>query len=150
MSDNWITILPTEPTFVPNEASAQSVLALLHGFVPDADEIRIVEGDQVIFIDAGANFESMWCPMCRAELSSEWWGDRMGIASQNAFSDLDCQTPCCDKRMTLNDIEYNWPQGFARWHLEAMNPNIGKLSDEQVLRIEAALGHSIRVVYTHI
>ncbi|WP_412029597.1 hypothetical protein [Deinococcus yunweiensis] len=81
MSDNWITIIPTEPTFVPDEAGAQSGLALLEGFAPNSENVRVIDSDRIVFIDAGANFESMRCPACRAELDIEWWDSQMEIAA---------------------------------------------------------------------
>jgi hypothetical protein len=34
--------------------------------------------------------------------------------------------------------------GFARFCLDAMNPNVADLTAEQVAAIEAALGHPVR------
>jgi hypothetical protein len=34
----------------------------------------------------------------------------------------------CGAELTLHDLSYEWPQGFSRSGVRAMNPNIGKLS----------------------
>jgi hypothetical protein len=42
-----------------------------------------------------------------------------------------------------------WPQGFARWWLEARNPDRGKLQPEELAELESAVGHPLREVWTH-
>ena len=55
--------------------------------------------------------------------------------------------PCCGTQTGLNQLDYQWPQGFARYALEAMNANIGQVSAGQKAALEAALGHDLIVVY---
>jgi hypothetical protein len=57
--------------------------------------------------------------------------------------------PCCGAQHTLHDLAYEWPEGFTRCDVCAMNPNIEKLSDEQSARFEAILGCPVRVIYEH-
>jgi hypothetical protein len=45
---------------------------------------------------------------------------------------------------------YEWPQGFGRFALDAMNPNIGILQDRYKLEFEEILGTKLRVIYQHI
>ena len=52
--------------------------------------------------------------------------------------------------VTLNDLQYDWPQGFGRFALQAMNPNIGKLNAAQMAEFERILGTKLRVIYQHI
>jgi hypothetical protein len=58
--------------------------------------------------------------------------------------------PCCGSCYTLHNLAYDWPQGFALCDLRATNPNIGKLSDEQIAQFEAILGCPVRVIYAHL
>ena len=57
---------------------------------------------------------------------------------------------CCGAQHTLHDLAYVWPQGFARCDVCAMNPNIGKLSDDQRSRFEEILDCPVRVIYEHL
>ena len=62
----------------------------------------------------------------------------------NAF-----KLPCCQTTCTLNELTYDWPQGFAKFSLEAMNPNIGELPKGEVESFSGILGCSLRVIYKH-
>jgi hypothetical protein len=44
----------------------------------------------------------------------------MDAAERDHFTDLTIVTPCCGTHTTLNDLVYDWPQGFARWRVEVM------------------------------
>jgi hypothetical protein len=150
MSANWIIFIPTEPTFIPDGTTAQSAVALLEQLMPDADQIRIVQEDHPVFVDAGANFKSINCPVCQAELTIEWWDGCMELAFLQKFCDLLIHTPCCHLHISLNDLAYDWPQGFSQWRLEAVNPNVGKLSKDQTIQLIRVLKHPLRVVYRHL
>jgi hypothetical protein len=73
----------------------------------------------------------------------------MGAAAASEFNDLLTRTRCCDVTTSLNDLKYEWPQGFARWWLEVMNPATPALSRQQLHALSDALGHSVRAVYVH-
>jgi hypothetical protein len=66
------------------------------------------------------------------------------------FQLKDYSMPCCGHVSSLNDLQYDWPQGFARFGIDAMNPNIGKLTDEQIRDFELLLETPLRVIYQHI
>ena len=59
-------------------------------------------------------------------------------------------TPCCGTRCTLTIAAYEWPLGFGRFALSAMNPNVGKLEERYKLELEEILGTKLRVIYQHI
>jgi hypothetical protein len=54
---------------------------------------------------------------------------------------------CCGEKVTLHEMDYDCPRGFARFSFEMMNANIGKLNDLQIGDIEKALGCEARVIY---
>jgi len=58
--------------------------------------------------------------------------------------------PCCKSPASLHELRYEWPQGFSRFALEAMNPNIGKLEDRFKKEFEEILGTRLRVIYQHL
>jgi hypothetical protein len=57
---------------------------------------------------------------------------------------------CCGAAYTLHDLVYEWPQGFGRFALNAMNPNIGKLEERDKQEFEKILGTKLRVIYQHL
>ena len=50
----------------------------------------------------------------------------------------------------MNDLRYDFDQGFSRWGVDVMNPNIETLDDATVARFESILGCKVKVVYQHI
>ena len=149
MSDNWLRVIATDPTFLPSASRERAALAALSHLAPDAQELSVVFSDEVAFIDAGGNFDSVGCPGCGARLDTEWWSSQMSHAAASRFDQLDCVVPCCLAAVSLNDLDYDWPQGFARWRAEAMNPSRGHLEDFEVASLEAALGVPVRIIWTH-
>ena len=59
-------------------------------------------------------------------------------------------TPCCKVNYSLDQLIYEWPQGFARFALDAMNPNICELNDQYKAEFEEILGTRLRVIYQHL
>jgi len=55
--------------------------------------------------------------------------------------------PCCGSSVTLNDLEYDWPQAFGRFRWEVRNPNKGELVTSDRMAIEAAAGVPLVFVY---
>jgi hypothetical protein len=152
LSDNWLRLIPTDPTFVPGAADARRTLELLEQFAPAAvtgEAAGEVNAEAVVFIDAGTNFGSVTCPWCGAAIDIGWWQDCMGVAAESEFNDLLTRTRCCDVTTSLNDLNYEWSQGFARWWLEVMNPATPALSRQQLDALSDALGHLVRAVYVH-
>ncbi len=150
MSDNSIALIPEEPRFIP--ATAKQIIARnrFAEMVPDADQVEIFVSETVRFFDCGANFEEVHCPLCGQEISLDWWQERMGEDEDDGFKLDRYRTPCCNGASTLRELIYNWPQTFGRFALEAMNPNIGTLGDEQRRELEEILGTKLVVVYQHI
>ncbi len=66
------------------------------------------------------------------------------------FNLKEVELPCCGHRCTLNDLRYDFDQGFSRWGVDVMNPNIETLDDATVARFESILGCKVKVVYQHI
>ena len=105
---------------------------------------------RVQFIDAGENLESLNCPWCGRSIDIEWWTICMEEAWSTGFEDLRFPTECCDAITSLNDLRYHFPQGFARWWVEVMNPTVATLSDDQLAAIAEAVGHPVRAIYRYL
>ncbi len=150
MSDHFMTLIPEDPRYVPDESRRVRAIARFLEIAPNADKIEVELSDQVIFFDCGENFEQVRCPSCDVELPIDWWQERMSEDHVGQGFKLDkYQTPCCDSSCTLHQLTYKWPQGFGRFALSAMNPRIGDLDDKLKQEFEAILGTSLRVLYRH-
>ncbi len=130
MSDDWLFVIPSDPEYVPSPATQQMAFALFASFVAKADDLAFRETETVEFISPGENFESVTCPVCGADLG-EWWQQAVQSAYANEFSDLIVEVPCCGAQGSLNDLNYSWPAGFARFRLQARNPT-GDVDDTQL------------------
>jgi hypothetical protein len=150
MSDNSIILIPEDPHHVPAKSKQKQAFAKFCGIAPDADEIKIIVSETRQFFDCGENFERILCPACRTEVPVHWWQERM-IEELRLGNPLHKQAmPCCGARYTMHELIYEWPQGFGRFGLEAMNPNIRKLKPEHQRELEAILGCPLRIIYQHI
>jgi hypothetical protein len=149
MSDNFLLLIPERPTWVPSASAREAAVRLLQQALPLADDVSSAVTDEVRFVDCGANFESVRCPRCGTDLG-EWWTLAMEVAHEHKFRDLVATTPCCAARLSLNDLVYSWPMGFARYTLEALNPVIGtELPGRLQPRLEKLLGCRLRVIWAH-
>jgi len=149
VSDNYLRLIPTDPTWQPGADEARRAVAALWPFVPAAESIDVERYDEVRFIDPGANFERVSCPTCRADLATVWWTGQMEQAAVSGFTNLTVLPPCCGTPASLNDLGYDWPAGFARAELSVVNPNRGRLDDAELARVTTALGHPLRQVMAH-
>lgn len=158
MSDHWIAVIPSDPNYVPTVEQAEAALSFLLELAPDSDGVKYSTSVEIRFRDCGANFESVACPFCGALLDEDWWAQCMaadsggveGDSSDRGFRLGSFLLPCCGGKAALNDLVYHFEQGFSRFILEAMNPNIGRLDEAHVQRLSDLLGAPVRVIYQHI
>lgn len=149
MSDDWLRLIPADPSWTPSPERAERAVAKLFSLAPDADRVEAEVYEEVTFIDQGSNFERLNCPACRAELTMEWWTERMDEAAVSSFSQLEATTPCCATATTLNEVSYDWPAGFARVEISALNPRRSWLDETELGQVADALGHPLRQVMAH-
>jgi hypothetical protein len=152
MSDNWIILIPEKAGFVPPEEKQKLALAKLRELTPGADEVEIEKTDKVRFEFCGENFTKITCPACSKIIEMDWWQNKMDkdYGDNSDFKLMPYQLPCCGATKTLHDLNYYWQQGFARFSLSSMNPNIGSMPSESVALLETILGCQLRVIYCHI
>ena len=149
MSDNWLRIVPTDPTHTPSKESVEEALSLLWKILPQSDEIEATSIEHPQFIDAGSNWSGVNCPECGTSLD-DWWSEEMDCAYGKRFSDLSCHLPCCGAKSNLNKLDYPWQVAFASFVLEAMNPGTAEFSQTSIKQIEAALKTPVKLVWQHI
>jgi hypothetical protein len=147
MSENVLRLITTNPLYVPSSATQDQAHNLLVSLLPEG-EVRVVVTRDVSFIDPGANFECILCPICGAVVSMEWWGQVMDRSyAVSRFRDLSIIMPCCQAHSSLNDLLYEWPAGFARFFLETHSVDLD-LTEQQLSLFEPLLGCSVRKIWT--
>lgn len=148
MSDAYIRVIPTDPSFVPVSADAELARRLVALMFPQAQSVEAMVFDEIRFVDYGENIEEILCPACGADLES-WWDDAVSDAAEVKFRNLDVVMPCCSANTTLNDLDYRWPMGLARFMIEAWNPD-DQMAQGDVAKLELALRCSVRIIYAHV
>ncbi len=152
MSDSLITVIPTDPAWVPQPDQEARAVDLVKEFLPDHAEFTVEHPSGITFYSGYENFESIHCPFCATVLDIQpWWTDQLDAAwrTDTGFSALDVTTPCCGAATSLNDLTYHFPQGFASWAISVRNP-MSELDSDEICQIEEAVGHQVRIVYAHI
>ena len=151
MSDNWIAIVPEDPDFIPEFESQNTALELFRMIAPESDEIEIKLSEGVQLFDCGTNLERIICPHCNREIPTDWWQDQIDEDHDgNGFLMKRYPTPCCQTAFSLNQLRYEWPQAFGRFAIDAMNPNIERLHEEQREAFERILGTPLKIVLQHV
>lgn len=149
MSDDWLRLIPTNPEYVPDAVARRTARDLLASLVPEADEVTVEVSDAIQFYNAGANWGITLCPGCGDEVPTEWWQHAMDLAYVTGFCNLEAKLPCCNSTFSLNELRYDWPQGFARFALTARNPNVRGIEGDSLQRLETILGCPLRMIWTH-
>ena len=149
MSVEYLQLIPHDPIYIPPAQDQPIALEALSRLLLEAAEIQILVYDTVQFIDQGENWESLSCPLCGSRLATGWWQDAMDEAYKTQFENLSITLPCCTRRTSLNNLDYQLPAGFARFVLSARNPNLGRnLTDSELEPIERVLNCRIRQIYS--
>ncbi len=150
MSDNFVILIPDSPIYVPSREAQERALTLFREFTRDGDESHAEELSRIQFIDCGGNFERVVCPDCHTELDQGWFGRAMSEDYKDGFQLSPIVLPCCSARRRLDELVFDWPQGFARFKLEARNPGIGELPAEMIARLEQILGCRLLTILQHV
>lgn len=147
MSEHIVKIIPTDPFYKVQEQTLQSAKSFLQTQI-SCDFIEVELNEMPVFVDCGANLEMISCPECNTELDFDWWGEAMDKAADNAFASLEIETPCCKKSISLNDLNYYFPCGFACSVISIFNPE-QSIENEIIDAVQSNLGISVHVVEAH-
>ena len=82
MSTNILSIIPTDPFWVPGAEAAEVARAILARVYPGAREVALDWHEDPVFVDQGENFENVRCPGCHSDLPVDWWQDQMDEATE--------------------------------------------------------------------
>ena len=154
VSDGYIRLIPTDLLWQPTPEAAAAARAYVTGlFSGPGDDVEHVEYefyDHVTLIDAGENTNRVTCPRCASDIDLEWLFDLIEENGES-FDELDVTVPCCEATVPLNTLHYDWPVGFARFEVSAMNPTRAKyeLDAQELAEVSAVLGHPVAQVLAH-
>jgi hypothetical protein len=154
VSDNVLSIIPTDPHWQPDQTAADRAAAIIAELAPDPDgvdvDINIDWHDTITVVDCGANLERIGCPTCGALIDTQWWSDLLEERCDSGFDDLTATVPCCGASTRLDALTYEWPCGFARFEIAIWNPGRDWFTDQEMTAVADALGHPVRQIMAHI
>lgn len=154
MSDDWIRVIPTSPSWQPDREAAKSAVEYVSGlFVgPDnaLDDVQAEFHQGIALIDSGVNTASFTCAACSTVIGIEWVLDIVDERSED-LSNLDVHLPCCGALASLNELDYDWPMGFARFEIGVLNARRAtyELDEAELHEVGRLLGHPVRQVLAH-
>ncbi|GAA1233585.1 hypothetical protein GCM10009665_24870 [Kitasatospora nipponensis] len=155
MSDDVLSVIPTDPHWQPDQDAgnqAAAIVAELACGMPDGVdvEIDVTWHDGLTVVDCGENLERIGCPHCGGSIDTEWWADLLEAHCEDGFATLAIEAPCCGAESSLDALDYDWPCGFARFEIAVWNPDRGWFTDEELTRLADVLGHPVRQVRAHL
>lgn len=147
MSNTILKFIPTKPVYVPDKTNQSKAKVLLTNIFKKGD-IELITTDNIEFIDQGSTFESVFCNYCGKEINTQYWHDAMDGAHQDNFKDLSFNTPCCNKKTTLNDLQYHSPAGFAKFVISVSDP-ANEMKATDLAELENILQSKLRKIWAH-
>ncbi|MFD4918757.1 hypothetical protein ACFWNR_36845 [Streptomyces virginiae] len=155
MSEDVLSIIPSDPRWQPDRDAVDRVIALVEELTPGvADgldvEIDVTWHDVLTAVDCGGNLERIGCPLCQADIDTEWWGDLLEAHCDDGFTTLAIEVPCCGGSTTLDVLDYDWPCGFARFEIAIWNPERLWFSEDELRALADRLGHPVKQIRAHI
>lgn len=166
MSDNLFKVIPETQGFLPDVSTHEAAIRKLEEFTPDGEQVEVHVYPHLEFIDQGANLEAIVCPSCKQRLRIDYFSDNDPVGDwwQKANVEADihrgedvfelnpdtiCKMPCCQAQARFVDLEFDWPGGFARFELTALNPDLETLTQAQIQELEEILGCRLKLIRAH-
>lgn len=152
MPEHIVRLIPRDPYFIFNCDSAKHLLQkvdeILQPINSGKDTVTFKFLEKPEFIDCGSNLESIHCPSCGKILDFEWWGKAMDFANSSDFKNLLVEAPCCNARISLNEIKYDMDCGFATFCICMDNPR-NEPSQDILRQIEETLDFPVKMIIAH-
>ena len=148
MSDYIIKIIPENALFcMSTEEAAKTTRWLKQKIAASQIVCRVTDAPQ--FVDCGSNLERIICPKCGADISLDWWSESMDALYVNgAFRTLMVKTPCCQRDISLNDLDYHFLCGYSCIEYDIHNP-IVNVDDSLIQELEDQFGIKTRIIRCH-
>ncbi len=157
MSDNYLRLVPTDPSLVPTQHVATTCVNIVGAVLPDADEIVAESYGHPVFIDQGANLESIICPSCQTTLSfapenesiRQWWYEVIDEIGDDNVATLEVRMVCCGALVPFASIQFEWPAAVASFEISILNPNVAQMPTDTIASLETILSCRIKQVWAH-
>ncbi|MFI0464812.1 hypothetical protein ACH347_12085 [Saccharopolyspora sp. 5N102] len=151
MSEDVLSVIPADPRWQPDRAAADRAAAVAARLAPGTAggasvEIRVTWHDEMTAIDCGDNLERIGCPRCGASIDLAWWSGLLEVLRGAGFETLAVQVPCCRAEASLDELDFDWPCGFARFEIAIWNPERIWFDEAELAALAAALGHPVRQI----
>ncbi|MEV4412928.1 hypothetical protein [Catellatospora sp. NPDC049609] len=153
MSETYLSVIPTDATWQPALEAGHAADRVFARMVPDTEELDAKWHERIQLVEAGSNLAEIRCPSCAGQVDMDWWDDLVDAAyedEEEGWTGLDVAVPCCGVVVSLNDLRYDWPTGFARFELSARSPDRGWLTEEELAELAETLGHPVRQIMARI
>lgn len=153
MSDFALRLVPADkhwqPSLTAAASAAEYVTGLFSGDDGDVEGVSSAFYDQVTVIDAGENTTRITCARCGEDIL-EWFFDLIEEHGES-IGDWEPAVPCCGATVPLDAHGYDWPMGFARFEVCAMNPTRSgyELDARELARVADILGHPVVQILAH-
>ncbi len=146
MADRFLVVIPVDPK-APLPETSDAVRGALAN-IAGTTQARVKDYGKLQFIDAGLNAQSITCPTCQQDVAEDQWHMWMQEDWHGAegFHLHKHQMPCCGATLTVNDLLYDAPQGFARWFIGARTEREGLLAPEELSQLEAVAGLPLKAI----
>ena len=155
MSDNYLRLVPSDPALVPSKEVATTFVNLVGNALPDAHEVLAESYGHPVFIDQGANLESIICPSCEttlpldSESNRDWWYEVSDDLENEDIRAVEVCMPCCGVVVPFEQLRFDWPAAVASFEISILNPNVRALPVDLLAELERALGCEIKQVWAH-
>ena len=149
MSEHLVRLIPRLHTYRTNEASARAAVLALQKCVK-AEEISFFPSGQVEFVDCGSALNHLSCPRCGAAVPRDRGQQKMDEHyKSDHFFVLEEDMPCCSKTVSLNDLRYEAPCGFASLCFTVRDPEeaVGQEAVECLSERFGILFRTVEAVY---
>ena len=121
MSLHILVVMPADPLLVPDPASLDAGFRLA-GAIFARSMVKLELSTGLNIHHPVGNWEGVWCPVCGAALSHDWWGERASAIWERGATEISSPTSCCGAHVSLNDLRYRGAAGVARCALAIESP----------------------------
>ena len=150
MSEYTIHLIPKDASYIPPAKAQKTLLEYVIQLDLGEEDIVSVAFDHVRFQDCGANFSKISCPNCSADISVDRWQACMNRNFNGKEFDLKpFSTLCCNFVTNLNELIYDFPQGFSKYRLSIINPKKNIKKNESTT-LEKILGCQLNIIHYHL
>jgi len=148
MSDYITRFIPDDPYYILNADEIRQIKSI----VWRGNAVSVEVNDVILFADAGENFESVLCPLCKSDLKNNW-GKIMGEAYADGygFVNLDFITSCCNKSTSLQNLIYYFQQGFYKSIVEVIPDLQSNIDEVEICKLLMQItGITWRVIHSRL